>query len=820
MKLQQHIVYLLLCFAQCVTAQTATVRGVILDENRLPVANVNISVNNSGTQSNANGFYQLTIPAGEKVAIAFSHISYARITVNFELQNDEEYEFNPVMKINVEQIGEVVLTSKRRKAIEGIQTISPEKIRHIPGANAGVENILKSLPGVNSNNELSTQYAVRGGNYDENLVYVNEIEVYRPFLIRSGQQEGLSFVNTDLVQHVDFSSGGFQAKYGDKLSSVLDITYKRPVAFNTNLNLSLLGGSMSMENVSENGKFTFITGMRYRNNSLLVNSKQTQTNFNPVFADIQTYITYKLSGKVHLNFLGNLSVNDYDYQPLTRQTNFGTLQDPIALLVFYEGQERDKYTTALGAVKVDYFANDDLSLKLIGSAYHTTEEEYFDILAQYRLGEVNNSIGSENLGEVEFSEGIGSQLNHARNNLDALIFNLEHKGNYQKDNNLFQWGIKYTHEDIRDRLREYEVIDSAGFSIKPPFPEFANNQPYEPFTGDLAPFENISATNFVQIHRVSGYAQWSKRFFWGDYELWYNIGVRAHYWDVSGAAASQHSQSVVSPRAQFAIKPNWETDMLFRLSAGLYHQPPFYRALRDSTGIVIPDVKAQQAFHLVLGNDYSFTIWNRPFKLLTEVYYKKLSDVNPYTLDNVRIRYRARNNAEAYAYGLDVRLNGEFVPGTESWVSLGYLKTEENIDNRGYIARPTDQRLKFAILFQDYVPSIPDLKMYLNLVYNTGLPGGAPSYADPYEYQVRLRDYRRADLGISYILTDSNKPFEKGHWLSVFKELSVGAEIFNIFNVQNAITNTWVRDVYTKRQYGIPNFMTGRIFNVKLAMQF
>ncbi|MCB0375339.1 MAG: TonB-dependent receptor, partial [Sinomicrobium sp.] len=315
-----------------------------------------------------------------------------------------------------------------------------------------------------------------------------------------------------------------------------------------------------------------------------------------------------------------------------------------------------------------------------------------------------------------------------------------------------------------------------------------------------------------------GYVQWSKRSLWGTSEAWYNIGLRSQHWTVS-AGPEQPGQTVFSPRGQFAIKPGWKNDALFRISGGWYHQPPFYRELRDSTGTVSPGVKAQQAFHLVLGNEYSFTLWKRPFKLITEAYYKTLTDVNPYTLENVRLRYRARNNAEAYAYGLDLRLNGEFVPGTESWVSLGYLKTEENIDNRGYIARPTDQRLKFAILFQDYVPSIPDLKMYLNLVYNTGLPGGSPSYADPYEYQTRLRDYKRADVGVSYILTDGNKRFEKGHWLSGFRELSAGVELFNIFDVQNAITNTWVRDVYTKRQYGIPNFMTGRIFNVKLAMQ-
>jgi hypothetical protein len=801
-------------------SQNATIRGVILDENDTPIYDVNIKAGDLGTATNINGFYELKIPANQDITIVFTHLSHKPITQTFNLKSGQELEFNPVMKVDVEQIGVVVINTNTRQSVTGVTTIAPEMIRTIKGAQPGVENILKTLPGVNISNELSTQYSVRGGNFDENLVYVNEIEVYRPFLIRSGQQEGLSFVNTDLVQNVDFSAGGFQAKYGDKLSSVLDITYRNPIKFGLRADLSLLGGSIAAETVSKDSKFSGIVGLRYRDNSLLINSLETETNVVPVFADAQTYLTYKFSDKFHLNFLGNLSLNKYDFKPQNRQTNFGTIDNPVALLVFYEGQEKDRYQTAFGAFKANYFVNDDLTLKLITSAYHTTEEEYFDILAQYRLGEVNSNIGDEDLGEVEFSEGIGSQLTHARNNLDAVIVNVEHKGDYKIDEeSTLEWSAKYTHEDIRDRLVEWEVIDSAGFSINPPNIDAFNDQPYSPYEGPLVAFQNVRATNKVLIDRLQAYLQYSKRTKLGEHDVFYNAGVRVHNWNVSGDAIESKSHTVFSPRAQFAIKPNWEKDMLFRFAAGMYYQPPFYRELRDSSGVVQPDVKAQKSVHFVLGNEYSFELWDRPFKLVSEAYYKSLSDVNPYTLENVRIRYRAKNNAKAYAYGLDLRLNGEFVKGTESWFSFSYLKTEENIEDRGYIARPTDQRLKFGVLFQDYVPSIPDLKMYLNLVYNTGVPGGSPSYADPYDYQNRLRDYKRADLGISYVLVDQNKTYNSS-WKRHFKELTIGFEIFNMFDVQNSITNTWVRDVYSKRQYAIPNYLTPRVFNVRLSTRF
>lgn len=805
----------IIAFAQ---NQTAKVAGIVLDENNKPAEGVNVSYQTKTSTTDANGFYEITVPANQKVVLVFTHTSLDTSTATLELKPNEKREFHVMMNRNAEQLGEVVVTGNKKR-VQGIVTIDPETIRRIPGVMPGIENILKSF-GTTSGTTEGIEYSVRGGNYDENLVYVNEIEVYRPFLIRSGQQEGLSFTNTDMVQNVDFSAGGFQAKYGDKLSSVLDITYRKPTKYGIAAEASFLGGSLTGEGISKNKKWSAITGIRYRDNSLLVNSQETSTNYRPTYADVQTNVNFTPNKRWQFSFLGNASQNKYNYQPLTRQTNFGTIDEPIALQVFYEGQEKDKYQTLFGALKTTFVKDENNSFRLIGSIYHTQEQEYFDIFAAYFLGEVDTNIGSENLGQVTYNRGIGTQLNHARNDLDALIVNAEIKGTHQINNKKQQidWGFKYTRENIRDRIVEWEVIDSAGFSINPPVVDVPNNQPYYPYTGPLVPYQNVRATNFIDINRLSGFAQWSTKTKIGESQLWITAGSRFHTWKVSGdGITGAKQQTVFSPRAQLALKPDWEKDMVFRLSLGYYHQPPFYRELRDSLGTVRPNVKAQQSIHFVLSNDYNFKMNNRPFKLVTEAYYKTMTDVNSYTLENVRIRYRANNDAVAYAYGLDMRLNGEFVPGTESWLSFGYMKTEENISDRGYIARPTDQRLKFGVLFQDYMPNIPNMKLYLNLVYNTGLPGGSPSYADSYTYQSRLRDYRRADVGFSYVFTERNNERPEGHWLKKFKDLSAGFEIYNLFNNQNAITNTWVRDVYTKNQYGIPNYMTTRVFNIKLT---
>lgn len=812
-------VILFLCLAQITFGQTAKINGLIFDEFQNPISDVSVSYQNNGTQTNSNGFFQLQIPANQEIEITISYVGKKKSTFRVKLKPGQVKEINPVLKTSVEQISTVVIT-KQRKNVSGLTTIDPKAARKIPGANAGIENLLKTLPGVNSNNELSTQYSVRGGNYDENLVYVNGIQIYRPFLIRSGQQEGLSFVNTDLVRNVKFSAGGFQAKYGDRLSSVLDITYREPKDLGGSVNLSFLGGRASVEGSSEDDKFTGIFGVRYRNNQLFVNSKDTETNFKPRFADAQTYLTYQFSDKFQLGFLGNISRNEYDYEPYTRETNFGTLQSAKKLLVFYEGKEEDLYQTYFGALKATYDFTDNFTGKLIGSVYHTNEQEYYDILKQYRLGEVNTDLGSEDLGNAEFTRGVGSQFEHGRNKLDALIVNVQHKGNISADKHNFKYGLKYTHEDIRDRLREYEVIDSAGFSIRPPLPEFSNDQPYNPYDGPIEPYQNYRADNNTKINRFKAFAQWSYKTEIDDDELFVNAGVRTQYWTVSGENIKTENHQVISPRAQVAYKPDWKTDMLFRLSGGFYHQPPFYRALRDSTGTVRPEVEAQQSIHIVAGNDYSFELDGRPFKLTTEAYYKSLTDVNPYTLENVRIRYEAKNNAKAFAYGLDLRLNGEFVPGLESWVSAGYLRTEENINDRGYIPRPTDQRLKFAVLFQDYVPKFPSLQVYLNMVYNTGLPGGTPNYADPYRYTSRLPSYFRADVGFSYLIVDPNNPKKRNNWLTNFESLNIGFEIFNLFDRKNSITSTFVRDVRTRNFTQIKDYLTTRVFNIRLGMEF
>jgi hypothetical protein len=811
------LLLLLIIPAFVVSQNTTSIKGYITNKQNTPIKNVSVSFNMKGTVSNADGYYELSIPIRKTIRITFSHVSYKKHVKKITLRSNRILTYSPILISLNNKLNEVVVKDKRNE-VKGIKTIDIAKVKRLPGVNAGVENLLMTFAGVNNNNELSTQYNVRGGNFDENLVYVNGIEVYRPFLVRSGQQEGLSFINSNMVQNIHFSAGGFQAKYGDKLSSVLDITYRKPTELKTQVALSLVGGSITIEGQTKNKKGSGIIGIRHRNNSLFVNSKQIETNYKPSFTDIQAFFSYQLNDKLNIDFLGNFSLNKYNYTPISRRTRFGTLTNPIELIVFYNGQEKDSYLTSFGAFKADYKLNEEITLNATTSLYNTQEEEYYDILASYNLGEVDSNLGSENFGEVEFSQGIGSQLNHARNDLDALIANFQLKGTYKKENNLLEAGIKYQIEDIKDRIIEWEVIDSLGFSIRPPHHSI-NTQPYDSYKGSITPYQSIRATNTVSIHRISGFTQFSRKGFINEHQIWYNLGMRFQSWSVKANGIAKKSHFIFSPRAQFAIKPDWDKDMLFRISGGLYYQPPFYKELKDNLGAIHPEVKAQKSIHAVLGNDYSFTMWERPFKLTTEVYYKHLSNVNPYTVDNVRIRYQAANNATAYATGIDIRLNGEFVPGNESWISLGLLKTQENINNQGYIARPTDQRFKLGILFQDYVPNLPDLKAYLNLVYNSGVPGGSPSYANPYQFQRRLSAYKRADLGISYIFIDKTKEATSS-WLSNFKELTVGLELFNLFDINNSITNTWVRDVYSKTMYGIPNYMTGRVLNFKLGMQF
>ena len=797
-------------------SQDAVITGLILDEENFPIKDANIQFDNKGTISDMNGYYKIEVPSEKNINVVFTHINHKRLQITVNLSKNEILEFNPVLSTNIEQISEVILNTTRREDLKSIQNISPAKLRDIKGVQPGIENILKTLPGVSINNEMSTQYSVRGGNFDENLVYVNGIEIYRPFLIRSGQQEGLSFVNSEMTDDIKFSSGGFEAIYGDKMSSVLDIKYKSPESNQYKINTSFLGGSFTSENVSKDKNISNILGLRYRDNSLLVNSKETNSNFKPSFFDLQNHLRLAINPRLSISTLTNFSLNRYNFKPLNRQTNFGTLDDPLALIIFYDGEEKDRYTTFFNSISFNYTPNQRDTYTINSSFYNTTEKEYFDILAQYNLAEVNTNIGSQDLGEVEFSQGVGSQLNHARNDLNAQIFNIESKLKLIRKKNEFNFSLKFTKENISDRIVEWEVIDSAGYFIDPPFITNISEQPYEANEGPIVPFQNIRSTIDTSIERIQFYSQWESESYINNDKIYYNIGLRAHNWSLNSSedwSNDVKSKTVISPRFQIGYVPSWNPKMIFNLKYGVYYQPPFYKGLRNFSGEINPSLKAQKSIHYVLSNEYKFDLWNRPFRLNSELYYKDLDDLNTYTIDNVRIRYVANNNAFGYAYGLDLRLNGEFVKGTESWFSFGYLKTEENIDNRGYISRPTDQRLKFGVLFQDYVPNMPNLKMFINLIYNTGLPGGSPSYADPYEYLNRLPDYKRADIGIMYLIEDAKKLFN-------VEEVSIGIEIFNMFNIQNTITNTWVRDVYSKRQYSIPNYLSPRIFNLNMDVKF
>ena len=813
----KNFVLILFCLvSSCFFSQDAVITGLILDEENFPIKDANIQFDNKGTISDMNGYYKIEVPSEKNINVVFTHINHKRLQITVNLSKKEILEFNPVLSTNIEQISEVILNTTRREDLKSIQNISPEKLRDIKGVQPGIENILKTLPGVSINNEMSTQYSVRGGNFDENLVYVNGIEIYRPFLIRSGQQEGLSFVNSEMTDDIKFSSGGFEAIYGDKMSSVLDIKYKSPESNQYKINTSFLGGSFTSENVSKDKNISNILGLRYRDNSLLVNSKETNSNFKPSFFDLQNHLRVAINPRLSISTLTNFSLNRYNFKPLNRQTNFGTLDDPLALIIFYDGEEKDRYTTFFNSISFNYTPNQRDTYTINSSFYNTTEKEYFDILAQYNLAEVNTNIGSQDLGEVEFSQGVGSQLNHARNDLNAQIFNIESKLKLIRKKNEFNFSLKFTKENISDRIVEWEVIDSAGYFIDPPFITNISEQPYEANEGPIVPFQNIRSTIDTSIERIQFYSQWESESYINNDKIYYNIGLRAHNWSLNSSedwSNDVKSKTVISPRFQIGYVPSWNPKMIFNLKYGVYYQPPFYKGLRNFSGEINPSLKAQKSIHYVLSNEYKFDLWNRPFRLNSELYYKDLDDLNTYTIDNVRIRYVANNNAFGYAYGLDLRLNGEFVKGTESWFSFGYLKTEENIDNRGYISRPTDQRLKFGVLFQDYVPNMPNLKMFINLIYNTGLPGGSPSYADPYEYLNRLPDYKRADIGIMYLIEDAKKLFN-------VEEVSIGIEIFNMFNIQNTITNTWVRDVYSKRQYSIPNYLSPRIFNLNMDVKF
>jgi len=654
---------------------------------------------------------------------------------------------------------------------------------------------------------------VRGGSYDENLIYINDIELYRPFLIRNSLQEGMSIVNPDMVSTINFSAGGFEPRYGDKMSSALNIYYRKPEKFEVSGEASLIGGRLTTGFASKDKKFTGLISGRYRNTNLVLNTLNEDTDFNPQYMDVQSYLNYQFNEKWSLSFLGYYAKNDYKMVPKEKEVDFGSVLQPLRLTVFYNGQEDDQYKNMMGTVSVNFKPSKKWQLSLDNFAYQNREREYYSIASGYIL-EAFDEDGNPTAGY-----DAGGQIDHARNDLLVRVAGSQFRTKFSPDINTdVEFGVKYERETIKDFTNEWQFVDSIGYSNPRDFVIPGNLD-----TSGLNLNYNIAGQNNINPTRISAYAQYSKKFYWGSNRIFVNGGARIQNW-------SFNKQTLFSPRAQFAIKPNWDMDMLFRVAGGVYYQAPFYKEIKDLTGAFNPDITAQKSYQIILANDYEFKFKERSFKLTTEAYYKKMENLIPYYLDNVRVRYAGKNNSEGYAYGLDARLFGQFVPGIDSWISASYARVYENIEGMGYIPRPTDQRFKFSMFYQDYMPKFPSMRVNLTLTFASGLPSGAPvlfdanglpDYLAAYRYQKTLPSYKRVDIGLTKVFIDQKDNKASGNFWGKFKELTLGVQIFNAFNINNTIANQWISDVNASPSlyYPVPVRLTGRFFNVKLEFK-
>jgi hypothetical protein len=746
------------------------------------------------------------------VVIAYSMIGYQMVEKTITATEEQRINIDVVLRQIDQEIGEVQVTEHRRKKTN-MDRIDAKYLTSITDAGTGgVEALIKTLPGVSTNNELSSQYSVRGGNFDENLVYVNDIEVYRPMLIRAGQQEGMSFINSDMVSSIEFSAGGFDAKYGDKMSSVLDIKYRKPTEFAGSASVSLLGGSLQLEDLSKNGKFSHITGIRYKTNRYLLGTLDEKGEYNPRFIDAQTYLTYKFSSAFDVSFLGNVAQNQYNFIPQTRKTSFGTWNQAYNATVYFEGQEVDKFATVTGALVANYHPGDRLNMKFIASAFHSKEEETYDIKGDYYLNELERNLGSDNLGDSVLNIGIGTFINHARNYLDATVYSFEHKGAYNSESHLLNWGIKAQFEMIDDKMNEWVLRDSTGYSL--PHKQFDPSKPYDPNAKqELRLYSTTNTDHSMSSARFTAYVQDTYQIPINKGALYATGGIRAQYWSFS-------DEFLLSPRGAFRYYPDWDANFVFHLSGGVYTQPAFYKELKDRNGLIYPNTKAQRSTQVLFGTDYIFRAWDRPFKFSSEAYFKVMKNLTPYQIDNVRIRYLPNQTANGYATGMDMKVNGEFVSGIESWASLSVMKTEEDIlkDGHGYIPRPTDQRFNFSVFFQDYFPGNPTWKMNLTAFYGSRLPTGPPN-SERYMDQFRIPPYRRIDLGFSKVLINQDHKDFRYKAFNSIKDMWLSLEVFNLLGINNTISYLWVAN-NTGDLFGVPNYLTKRKVNLKLTVKF
>lgn len=807
MQLQRlGILLVFFLLSVCARAQQAVVDGKIYNDSGKIIQGV--SVIDSATQyaghSNTTGYYMLNVTAGKPVTIIYYLPGYFVQKRTLTLNAGEIRQINLKMhaRENILKTGVVTDVQRRRRA--GDVLVVLKKANYNPSVIGGVEGLIQQLVG--TRNELSSQYSVRGGNFDENLVYVNDFEIYRPFLVRQGQQEGLSFVNSDLVSNLTFSVGGFQAKYGDKMSSVLDVSYKRPTEFSGSVMASLLGANLHLEGISKNGKLTYLFGARQKSNQYVLQSQPTKGIYNPSFTDVQALLNYRVNSTWELEAIGNYARNRFTFFPETRVSSFGVLNQAYQLDVYYTGGEFDQFDSRFGGVSASYHPDSSkLRLKFLASAFQTNEYETYDIGGEYLFGELQTDQSKKDFGQIKTYLGTGYIQNFARNYLQVGVADLGMRGSYDAKKNFIQFGANVTTTNISDNLHEWERRDSARF-----------NQPYNPNELRLAYFYNSSAD--FNYSRISAFAQ--DNISLDSDKINATIGVRANY-------SLLNNELLISPRINLSYKPNGKNDLIYKFSGGLYQQPPFYREMRDLSGGVNKNLKAQKSMQVVAGVDYNFKWYNRPFRVTGEVYYKNLWDLDPYYYDNVRIRYTGKNNAIGRIYGGEVRLYGDIVEGATSFISIGLLKGEQKItDSAGipgfnnYFPLPSDQRFMLGMYFEDYLRKNKNFKVHINMMYTTGLPVGPPS-GHLYQNTLRLPDYKRVDIGFSALLLDSERRNHPAHsYFNMLHSIWASLEVFNLLSIQNTLSYTWIQDNSTNNQYAVPNRLTSRLLNVKLLFNF
>ena len=793
MKLKLFILQIIcLCAFVSAQAQTFTLSGRVIDENNDPVEFASVSCPKQGkmTMTSLKGDYSLQLQSADSVEIRFSMVGY-KTKVRTLRRPRGKQTMQVVLHSSDNALSEVTITGKRIETGQ-TQELSKEHLKSMPSTTGNaVEEMIQSQAGVSTHSELSSQYNVRGGSFDENSVYINNVEIFRPFLVRSGQQEGISVINPDMVEKIGFSTGGYEARYGDKMSSALNIEYRRPKRFEASATASMLGASAFVG--MSNKKFSWSNGLRYKTTKYLLGSMDTKGEYQPTFIDYQTYLTYSPNKRWDIKFLGNISDNHYNFTPEDRETNFGTMENVKAFKVYFDGQEKDVFRTFFGSLGITRNFNENTSLSLIASAFNTREQEKYDIQGQYWLTQTETS---ENLG-------VGTYFQHTRNYLKAhvesakLLFKTK-----QKKHNI-EAAFTYKWEHIDENSVEYEMRDSSKYSI--------------PHTGkDLYMIYSMRAKNTLTANRVEAYAQDTYRFTGSEGKTLYtlNYGLRLAYWSFT-------KETILSPRLSLGIIPAFNENITMRFATGLYYQAPFFKEIRDTTttnGITYASLnrkaKSQRSIHFIAGFDYRFKMNNRPFKFTAEAYYKALGNLVPYSVNNVKVVYYGDNMCSGHAAGLDLKLFGEFVPGTDSWVSLSLMNTSMKLNGKS-IPLPTDQRYAVNLFFTDYFPGTTRWKMSLKLALADGLPFSAP-HRELESNVFRAPAYKRADVGLNYRIIDNSDRHKKRNPI---RNLWVGAECLNLFGINNVNSYYWITDV-TGQQYAVPNYLTGRQINVKLSVDF